>query len=188
MLKTNIQKIQKMLLGAALCSTIGIAATGAAHAQLTSDTPVNKPFAFKVGAFFAGGREVRRYSSNINLAIEGEYRLQVLPSSNSTVLGSIGYITSNKDFQMVPLTISQVFRDPNNAVRSMYYYGYGFGIYATKLNSPDTTGKVKGLLGGFLVAGIEGKGPLFGEVKYHYVSKYDDRFVGGFQTTLGYRF
>jgi hypothetical protein len=187
-LKTNIQKIQKMLCGAAICGALGIAATGTAQAQLTPDSAVNKPFAAKIGIFAPSGKDVRRYGSNINLALEGEYRLQVLPSNNSVTLASIGYIGGDEDFQMVPLTISQIYRGANNFVGNSYYYGLGVGIYATKLNAPDTTGKVKGLLGGFLVAGLEARGPLFGEVKYHYVSKYDDKFVGGLQVTAGLRF
>jgi hypothetical protein len=187
-LKTNIQKIQNVLRGAALCGVLGIAATGAAQAQAISDTPVNKPLALKVGIFSPSGKDVRRYGSNVNIALEAEYRLQVLPGSNSTTLASVGFITSDQDFQMVPLTISQVFRDPNNASRIGYYYGGGLGVYVTKLNAPDTSGRVKGLLGGFVVVGIEGRGPLFGELKYHYVSKYDNKFVGGFQTAVGYRF
>lgn len=187
-MKTSIQKIQKALLGAALCGTIGIAAAGTAHAQLETNTPANKEFALKIGLFAPSGRDVRRYAQNLNFAIEGDYRIQVLPSSNSVSLLSIGYISSNDDFQMVPITISQIFRDPNNTASSSYYYGLGVGIYATKLNAPDTSGQTKGLFGGFLVAGIEGRGPLFGEVKYHYISKYDNKFVGGFQTMVGYRF
>ncbi|MES2463761.1 MAG: hypothetical protein V4671_24595 [Armatimonadota bacterium] len=187
-MKTSIQKIQKMVRGAALCGVLGIAVTSAAQAQVVSDPPANKPLALKVGVFAPSGKDVRRYSSNINIAFEAEYRIQVLPASNSMTLASVGYITGDDDFQMVPLTISQVFRDPNNTARSRYYYGGGFGLYVTKLNAPDTSGKVKGLLGGFLVVGLEGRSPLFGEVKYHNISKYDDKFVGGFQTTVGYRF
>ena len=188
MLRTSIQKIQKTLLGAVLCGSLGIAVSGAAHAQLTTDVPANKTFAVKLGAFFPSGKDVRRSAANTNLVIEGDYRLQVLPGSNSVVLASIGYITSNKDFQMVPLTLSQVFRNPNDNMRTMVYYGYGFGIYATKLNASDTSGKVKGLLGGFLVAGVDVGKSFFGEAKYHYISKYDNKFVGGLQTTIGYRF
>jgi hypothetical protein len=187
-LKTNIQKIQKALCGAAICGALGFAATGTAHAQETSYSAINKRFAAKIGVFAPSGRDVRRYGSNVNLALEGEYRLQVLPDSNSVTVASIGIITGDEDFTMIPLTIGQIFRDPNNTVRSRYYYGGGFGIYATNLNAPDTSGKTKGLLGGYLVAGLEGRSPLFGEVKYHYVANYDEKFVGGFQITAGYRF
>ena len=187
-MKTNIQKIQKTLLGAALCGAIGVAAAGTVQAQLTTNNPANKEFAVKVGVYAPSGKDVRRYASNLNLSIEGDYRIQVLPSSNSVSLISIGYIGGDDNFQMVPITLSQIFRDPNNSASSSYYYGLGLGIYATKLSAPDTSGQTKGLFGGFLVAGIEGKGPLFGEVKYHYISKYDNKFVGGFQASVGFRF
>jgi hypothetical protein len=187
-LNTTTQKIQKALRTAALCGMIGLAAVGTSHAQAIGDNTADKKFAAKIGAFFPSGKDVRLAADNTNLALEADYRLQVLPASNSVTLATIGYIRGNDDFQMVPITVSQVFRDPNNTARSSYYYGFGLGIYATKLNTPDTSGQTKGLFGGFLVAGIEGRGPLFGEVKYHYISKYDNKFVGGLQTSVGFRF
>ncbi|MBC8102399.1 MAG: hypothetical protein H7Z41_07405 [Cytophagales bacterium] len=182
----SVQSVKKALYATTLGGAISLIAAGVSHAQVTTSSPANKPYAFKIGVFVPSGKDVRRSADDLNLALDADIRLQVLPGSNSVALFNIGYIRGNDDFQMVPITLSQVFRDPNSGAGG-YYYGYGLGIYATKLNAPDTSGKTKGLLGGFVVAGIEGRGPLFGELKYHYISKYDDKFVGGFQATVGIR-
>ena len=155
--------------------------TTAARAQ----DAVPNPFAVKVGAFLPGDEDARNVSDDVIFILEADYTVQNLPESNSVTVASIGY-TEKGGLRILPITISQVFRD--RGATSPYYYGIGIGDYITRLDSPGASGKTKHLFGGFVVAGLDLRGPLFFEAKYHLVARYDNKNVNGFQFTLGTRF
>ena len=180
---------QKLMCGplrlAALCGGLMLLSQGVSQAQTVSKDPAAAPFSIKAGVFVPQGRDVRRVGGDALFSVEGDYRLQVLPEGNSGNISyselSVGYTGDGNDFTMVPIQVAQIFHTPD----SKYYYGAGLGIYVTQLKEDDTSHKVKGLFGGFLGVGMNTKGPLFGEVKYHWVSKYDQKYVGGFQVSVG---
>jgi hypothetical protein len=64
----------------------------------------------------------------------------------------------------------------------------GIGLYSVRLAAPDTSGTNKVLFGFDVQGGLDINPRLFLDVKYHYISKYDGKFVGGFQVGLGGRF
>lgn len=147
-----------------------------------------KPLALKIGLFIPSNNDAR--ASGIGdriLAIEADYTVQTLLDSNSISVASIGLIQKD-DLRILPVTISQVFRDPGNSSGNDYYYGFGIGIYATSLKLPDTSGETKNLFGGFIVVGMDLGQSVFVEGKYHYISKYDNKFIGGLQLSVGGRF
>lgn len=187
--KKTLPGIRRIARGLALGAGIALAGIGgAAHAQnQTSSTQVNEPFAIKAGVFVPSGPSARRYGSDVTFALEGAARIQSLPENNAATFVNVGYITSGSDFKIVPITLSEIFRDPNQTSRFKYYYGLGAGVYITQLKDPSTREKNIGLFGGFLTAGIDTGGPVFAEVKYHLISRYDTKNVSGTQVTVGVR-
>jgi hypothetical protein len=169
-------------LGIALCE---LGAGGAAQAQL--DGVVPRPFAVKAGLFIPTNAEAREAGGRSMALIEADYTIQNLVESNSLTIISIG-VTGRRDLYMIPITLSQVFQDRNNTSGNDYYYGFGLGIYVTKVDLPDTSDQTKNIFGGFLVGGLNLQRNLFVEAKYHYLSRYDRKNINGLQITLGTRF
>ncbi len=168
----------------ALCAFIG--APNAAHAQAVPET-ARKDFAAKIGVYIPDNVNVRQAGTTLNLYLEGDAVIQKLPQLKSVSIFSIGYV-EHDNFRMMPLTIGQIFRDPGNASGKDYYYGLGLGIYPTRIQGFGTSGDNKNLFGGYGVIGIDVTPRFFAEAKYHYISKYDDKFVGGLLFAIGTRF
>ena len=159
----------------------------AARAQ---DTPGEKPLAAKAGFFFPTDSAARDAGGNGMLLLEVDYTLQTL-IDNSTLLGhtsiGIGY-TERRDLRIIPITLSETFRDSRAAPGTGYYYGVGLGLYLTRLESGSTSGDTKNLFGGYAVGGVSLGSNLFAEAKYHLISRYDGKNVSGIQVTIGTRF
>lgn len=176
--------------GAASSALVGLTllagATNAARAQQNGE----KPIAVKVGFFTPTNGDARRAGSDRMLTLEAEYTLTLDDTGGSTLAATtvgVGYIEQD-NLRIVPITIAETFRNPANTSGNNYFYGLGLGIYATKLNLEGVSGDTKNLFGGFVSAGLDFSRGFFVEGKYHYISKYDDKFVGGLQITVGTRF
>ena len=173
-------RLRRAVTAAALGAVLWMG-TAAARAQ----DAVSDPFAVKVGAFLPADEDARNVSDDAIFILEAEYTVQNLLESNSVTVVGIGYAEKG-GLRIMPITISQLFRDRSGT--SPYYYGIGLGDYITQLDAPGASGKTKHLFGGFVVAGMDLRGPLFVEAKYHLVARYDNKNVNGFQLTLGTRF
>ena len=165
---------------------IGIMGSGAAHAQASPDA-ARKDFAAKIGVFVPAERDARRAGSTLNFYVEADATIQKLPALRSVSVLSVGYF-DHQNFRMMPITIGQIFRDPNNASGKDYYYGLGLGIYPTRIEGFGTSSNNKNLFGGYIVLGLDVTPRIFVEGKYHYISKYDSKFVGGTVIAVGARF
>ena len=179
------------ILGKAACAlTLGALMLGTtiqtAQAQTVSEGS-QRPFAVKIGAFMPVNKEVRTASGTFVGAFEADMTIQRFPEKSSVSLLSVGYIARG-GLRIVPITISQIFRDPNNPSGRDYYYGLGVGLYSARLEREDTSDRVKNLLGGFGVVGLELSQSLFVEAKYHIISRYDSKNINGVQVSLGRRF
>ncbi|GAB4455904.1 MAG: hypothetical protein OHK0029_12850 [Armatimonadaceae bacterium] len=150
--------------------------------------PVLLPdFAFRVGTYIPTDDDVRRAGGTHNLALEFDYIPQRFSQDNAYSVVSIGYIERD-GFKLIPLTIAYIKRENSEYLRRPYYYGIGGGLYQTRVRAVDTSGENKWIPGGFVVAGVDLSPRLFGEIKYHYISRYDGKFVGGTQISAGIRF
>ena len=163
-----------------------IAGSGAAHAQAVP-AEARKDFAAKIGVFVPARRDARKAGSTLNLYLEADATIQKLPALRSVTVLSVAYI-GHDNFRMTPVTIGQIFRDPGNASGKDYYYGLGLGIYPTRLEGFGASGDNKNLFGGYVVVGLDLTPRIFLEGKYHYISKYDSKFVGGTVVSVGTRF
>jgi hypothetical protein len=173
---------------AALLGGMALWSFGAAGAARAQEAGI-KPLAVKVGAYLPSDMDARSASSDILLMVEAEYTIQNIVESNyfSQVQVGIGY-TERDELRIIPVTLSQVFRNSNAAPGAGYYVGIGLGVYFTELNLPDTSGETKSLFGGFVVGGLDFGGSLFAEAKYHVISRYDRKNVDGLQLAVGVRF
>ncbi len=171
----------------ALCGLALLGVGGTARAQAV-DESARKSYALRIGTFIPTEQDARRAGGTQNLAIEGDWTIQRLPERSSVGVLSVGYI-EREQLRIVPVTISQIYRDPGaNFWGKPYYYGLGIGIYSVRMNYPGTDDRVKHLLGGLVTAGLDLTSTLFIDAKYHYISKYDNEFVGGAQLAVGVRF
>jgi hypothetical protein len=175
---------------AALAAFALAGASTQARAQYV-DEAARKPFAFRVGDYLPTYKETRQIGGTHNLALEFDYIAQRIPESSAVSVVSVGYI-ERENFRMIPLTIGLIFRDPgtgrNNLLGVPYYYGVGGGLYLTRMTAPDTDGRNKYIFGGYAVGGLDLTPTLFTEAKYHYVSRYDRKWPGGLQLSVGVRF
>lgn len=154
------------------------------------DTARQKPFAAKIGVFFATDPDARRAGGDGMVVLETEYRLQTLIENNTLLSNTnltIGY-TEHNDLRIIPITLSQTFSDSRAEPGTGYYYGLGAGLYITRLRSDSTSGDTKNLFGGFAVVGLNLSTKLFVEAKYHLISRYQSENVSGIQATVGTRF
>lgn len=187
----------RMLRGtrAAFALTLGLAglmlgSAGSARAQIV-DEAARKPFSISIGDFIPSSKDTTRIGGVHNFAAEVGYTIQRQPEQSSVSVISLGYI-EREGFRTMPLTISQILRDPgtgrNNLIGIPYYYGLGVGLYNTRMSSSDTDGRNKWLFGGFVTAGLDITPMIFAEAKYHYPFKYDNKFFGGLLFSVGARF
>ena len=146
-----------------------------------------QPFSVKIGAYFPADGDARQAGDDLQFMTEIQYRIESLSETNSTTVLSAAY-TQRKNFSMAPLTIAQIFRNPNQKPGTGYYFGIGFGVYITKLRLPDTSGDTKNLVGGYFLGGINLGRTAFAEAKYHLVNTYDRKQIDGLQLSAGYRF
>lgn len=161
-------------------------AGGVAHAQ---DEPDRKPLAVKVGLYFALNEDARRAGGSGMLHMEADYTLQSGVEGNSLSYTQLGIgLTQRRDLQIIPITLSQVYRDPNATQDRGFYYGLGLGIYVVDMETAGTSGKKKNLFGGSVIGGMEFGNNIFGEVEYHLISRYDKKNVSGLQLAVGMRF
>lgn len=167
--------------------TLGGATTQTAQAQTEVSQGSQRPFAVKIGAFMPVNKEVRTGSGTFVGAFEVDMTIQRFPEKSSVSLLSVGYIARG-GLRIVPVTISQIFRDPNNPSGRDYYYGVGVGLYSARFEREDTSDRVKNLLGGFGVVGLEVSQNFFVEAKYHIISRYDRKNINGVQVSVGRRF
>ena len=92
-----------------------------------------RDFAFKVGIFVPSEKYVRAASATEIPVFEADYTIQKYPESHFNSILTVGYI-EHENFRMIPITVSQIYRDPENAAGVNYYYGLGAGLYETRLN------------------------------------------------------
>jgi hypothetical protein len=173
-------------LGAGAFALAALAGGTSARAQAIAPGD-QRDFSIKAGIYIPSQSQVRSASSAAIPMFEGDYMIQKFPESHFNSLLSVGYLEHAR-FRMIPITVSQIYRDPNNASGVNYYYGVGVGIYETRLGLVDTSNRTKGLFGGFIVTGLDLTKTVFAEAKYHLISHYDNKNVGGFQLSAGLRF
>jgi hypothetical protein len=169
---------------------LGAVAFGAmsqtAHAQAT-ETAAQKPFAVKISSYTPVNKGVREASANFIFGLEADWTIQDFSERNSLSILTAGYMERD-GFRIMPLTVSQIWRDPNNPSGKDYYYGVGVGLYSTRLQAANTSNRVKNLLGGFVVVGMNLTPRYFVEGKYHLISRYDTHNINSAQLSLGVRF
>ena len=171
----------------AFCAAALAFSAGTSEAQVVA-AGSRRPIAVKIGTYLPAGSEARRASASAIFSIEAEYTIQDLLDKNSYTPLSIGYI-GGEDLSIIPITIGQIFKDANNPTSNDYYYGFGLGIYATDVDTADTSGRRKGLFGGYGVVGLDLQGGKYlVEAKYHWISRYDNKEVSGLQIMAGARF
>jgi hypothetical protein len=170
---------------AALCGLAMVGMGGTAYAQRTG-LEVNS-VALKVGAFLPSKSDAKRGGGDSLLSLEADYVVQSFPSVNLSNVVSVGLIERD-NLRIVPLTLSQIYHDLRQTTSYSVYYGYGLGLYSARLNIAETSGNTKLLFGGSFVAGFNVGSSSFVEAKYHYISKYDQKFIGGVQFMVGTRF
>jgi hypothetical protein len=180
----NIRGVAAALLGG---MALLLAGGSSARAQYV-DPAARRDYSIKVGAFVPLKKEVRTAARTYSLAFEGDVVIQRFPERSLVSIASVGYIERG-GYRMIPITVGQIYRDPGSPSPVRYFYGYGLGIYSTRLNvSGETSNKVKNLFGGYLVTGIDFSERTFGELKYQWVSRYDRKDPSGFQVSYGMRF
>lgn len=167
---------------AALCGLAVAAASGNAQAQSQTNS-----VSLKVGAFLSSGKDARRAGGREILSLEADYVVQQIPEQNQIGVLSIGYIERD-NIRILPLTISQITYDSQKVSSYSLYHGFGIGLYSAHLDVADTSGRTKTLFGGLAVVGLNLSDRTFVEAKYHYISKYDTKFIGGLQFLVGARF
>ncbi len=176
----------RAILSAGLAALALFAVSNAAHAQYISPAS-RKPFAVTIGTFIPTDADVRRAGGTHNLAVGIDWTAQQIPERNAVSVLSLGYIERD-GFKMIPATVSFIIRENSLDLGKGYYYGIGGGLYLTRVAATDTSGENKWIPGGFVVVGVDLTEKYFGELKYHYVNKYDGKFVGGAQVSVGLRF
>lgn len=152
--------------------------------------PPPSPFALKAGLFLPLERNGRNTPGNAQFLIEAECTLRrglLEKAFFNTIRISIGY-TEKNELSILPVTVSQVRENERSRSGVAVYYGYGLGLYRTKVDAPNTSRKTKNLFGGFVVAGADLGPRLFLEAKYHLLSHYDNENVSGLQLAAGARF
>lgn len=170
--------------GATLASCLAGATPARAQAIAPGDT---RDFSVKLGTYLPLNRDTRRAGAVAIPMVEIDYTIQKFPESHFSSLLSVGFL-DHASFRMMPITVSQVYRDPANASGFDYYYGVGVGLYNTRLRLADTDNRSKYLFGGFVVTGIDVTRTVFLEAKYHLISHYDRKDVSGLQASVGLRF
>lgn len=170
---------------AALCGLAVAAASGSAQAQ--SRYSQTNSVSLKVGAFLSSGKDARRAGGREILSFEADYVVQQIPEQNQIGVLSIGYIERD-NIRILPLTISQITYDSQKVSSYTLYHGFGIGLYSAHLDVADTSGRTKTLFGGLATVGLNLSDRTFVEAKYHYISKYDTKFIGGLQFLVGARF
>ncbi|MDX1934869.1 MAG: hypothetical protein SFU56_19905 [Capsulimonadales bacterium] len=170
-----------------LCGFALIAAGGTAHAQAV-DESARKSFAVRIGSYIPTEQDARRAGGTHNFSVEADWTLQRLPERSSVGVISLGFIEREK-LRIIPFTLTQVFRDPgSNFFGKPYYYGLGIGLYTVRMQFPGTDDRIKHLFGGLVTVGVDLTPTIFIDAKYHYISKYDNKFVGGTLLSVGTRF
>jgi hypothetical protein len=162
-------------------------AAGGTQARAQNES-VRNPFAVEVGSYLPVEADGRNAGGRYMWLVEANYTIQNLPEYNSAGVFSIGY-TERDDLRIIPFTLSQIVRGRDTVfTQNNYFWGVGVGLYSVRLAAPDTSGTNKILFGFDVQGGIDINPRLFLDVKYHYISKYDGKFVGGFQVGVGGRF
>jgi hypothetical protein len=161
-------------------------AGGKARAQFVE--PASRyDFSVRVGTLIPGDDDVRRAGGTHNLSIEVDYIVQRFPSQSLFSTVSLGFIERD-GFRLVPATIGLTKREYSDDLRKTYYYGIGGGLYQARVVASDTSGENKWIPGGYFQAGIDLTPRVYTEFRYLYVNKYDGKFVGGSQLSVGFRF
>ena len=168
-----------------------LASGGAARAQVvenvTSAGPESKNIAIRLGAYLPTESDARNYGGRQLPGIQVDYKVQIVPLQNSVGAVSVGYIERN-NLRIIPILLNQTWREPGRTIFGQeYYYGLGAGLYSVRMSTPDTDGKPKALFGFNIHAGLDFNNSFFGDVTYHHIYKYNNKFVGGFMFSLGAR-
>lgn len=165
--------------------TLTFGATAAKAQPVTESSRYD--WAVRLGTYIPTDDDVRRAGGTHNLAVEVDWVAQRLPGQQLTSILSLGYIERD-GFKLIPATISLIRREYSDDLNKSYYYGFGGGLYQTRVRASDTSGENKWIPGGFIVMGVDLTDRYFGEFKYNYINKYDGKFVGGSQLSVGIRF
>jgi hypothetical protein len=179
---------KKLVMGGMAALALLAATGGEARAQFV-EPAARKPLAVRLGVYVPSEPEGRSGGGDYMWALEVDYTIQRMPERRSISIITAGFIERN-DLRIIPLTVGQVWREQGNPLYfgESYYYGLGAGIYNVRLSAPDTSGNDKFIPGGYVHAGIELNSKYFVEAKYHYLAKYDRKFVGGLLFSVGARF
>lgn len=163
-----------------------VAAPNAAHAQGRSLFPIR----LKLGAYLPSDRDTRNLSASTHLSGEIDVALTRPGSSGGQTLLSIGYsyksgneFESRSSYQVIPVSLTQIFSPPNSVGRRTgnIYYGAGVGLYfvrafdtvdITRLTPPSSYvySARRTLIGASLVVGYQTPSVFFIEGKYHVVT------------------
>ncbi|MCX6367418.1 MAG: hypothetical protein NTX57_11995 [Armatimonadetes bacterium] len=180
--------LKNLLQVATVCGLSLLTLSGSAHAQTRNRYDVNSS-SIKLGFFTPGSGVGRQAGGSQILNFEAETVVQYIPERNENSVFSIGYIERD-NFRIIPVMLSQITHDNKRTSGYDYYYGYGLGVFSTRLNSggvTTTSGSTKNLIGAQAVMGLNLTESTFLEFKYLYPAKYDNQFVGGLQVMFGMR-
>jgi hypothetical protein len=167
-----------------------LATTGtAAKAQYSPDVIRPNQFDIRVGTYIPSEEDGRDLGGTYMWSFALDYRIQRLPQYNSYSIVTVQYIERN-NLRIIPLTIGQVWQTLGNPqfVGRRYFYGIGGGLYQVRASGPEVSGTNKILPGGYLNAGVDITEQFFFEGRYHYMARYDTKFIGGLELSAGYRF
>lgn len=185
---TAQRTVKNFLLGGMAALALLAATSGEARAQFV-EPAARKPFAVRLGTYIPSEPEGRAAGGDYMWALEVDYTIQRMPERTSVSIISTGFIERG-DLRIIPLTVGQVWRQQGNPLYfgESYFYGFGGGVYNVRLSAPDTSGNDKFIPGGYIHAGIDFNSKYFFETKYHYIAKYDRKFIGGLMFSVGARF
>jgi len=178
----------RVVMNAVVWGGAALLAVGGTAARAQLNEAVRYPFSVSVGGYLPVENDGRQAGGKYMWMGEIAYTIQDLPEYNSAGIFSIGY-TERNNLRIIPFTISQIVRGKDTVfTQNNYFWGVGVGLYDVRASLPDTSGKAKTLFGFDVEGGIDITPRVFFDVKYHYITKYDSKFVGGFQVSIGSRF
>lgn len=178
--------MKNLLRVAAVCGLSLLTVSSGAWAQQIDNKYAVNGTAIKLGFFSPGSGAARRGGGSQILNIEGDLIVQHVADRNETGVLSIGYIERD-NLRIIPITLSQL---THKSAGYDYYYGYGIGLYSTRLNlggATTTSGASKTLIGAHATLGLNLTATTFIEAKYLYPGRYDNQFIGGLQIMFGRR-
>jgi|GEM_PF-785287 hypothetical protein len=183
-------KIRNTAVKAMLCGgmlALALSVTGSAASAQTIDPPLRFDFGFRIGSYIPTESEIRQAGGTHNLTFDIDWVPEKFFDRRGFSVVSVGYYERD-GFKMIPVTVGYMVRESSDFLGRTYYYGVGGGLYQTRVNLPDTSARNKWIPGGYAAVGVDLTRRIYLDLRYHYVARYDRKFVGGTQLSAGIRF